>query len=183
MLREDGRLDHRPVPRQDAGVVGDEKRATCGGHVLDPSSLHPPVVAVQSLEQNQKRLSPFGVEAEIVDRVVGTPPCKLALLVDELHDRHEPIHVDDVAPGHVSQARGQVADSLERIHRRLALQAADLLGQSQARSGRRRDDTGLAAAASQGLAVCGSSALSHHFCTVSAAPGWPFRASLRRRWR
>src|SRR5579864_5953045 len=50
MLGKDRSLDHRPIPRQHARVVGDEERATTGRHVLDAGRFNTPVVAVQDHE-------------------------------------------------------------------------------------------------------------------------------------
>ncbi len=139
MLREDGGLDHRAVPGQHAGVVGDQKRATRGGHVLDAGRLDAPVVAVERLERGEERLRPLPVESEVVHRVVRSAPCELSLLVDELHDLHHSVEVDHVPPGEAAKARVQLTDALDRVHRRIALQPPDRLRQAKTRTGRHDD--------------------------------------------
>ncbi len=54
MLGEDGGLDHRPVPWEDARMIGDEQGTTGRGHMLDARRLDPPVVAIERLEDGQE---------------------------------------------------------------------------------------------------------------------------------
>ena len=104
MLGENRGFDHRPVPGQNPGVVGDQEGSPGGGYVLDPCRLDAPVVAVQRLENSEKRFRKLRIEAEVVDRVIRPPARKLALLIDELDHFHDPVQVDHVPPGELAQS-------------------------------------------------------------------------------
>src|SRR5881397_612491 len=111
--------------------------------MLHAGRLHPPVVAVEHLESGEERLRPLRVEAEVVDRVVGAAPGQLTLLIEELDDLHELADVDDLAACQLAQSRGQRAETLHRVHRRVAPQSPDRPGQAEPLAG--SDDLGLLA--------------------------------------
>ena len=104
VLRKDRGLDHRAVPWQHARMVGDEKRAAGGWDVLDPGCLDPPVVAIHQVEQRQERFGPLRVEAEVVDGIVRASLREFALLVQELDDLHQAVHVNHLAAGDLAKA-------------------------------------------------------------------------------
>ena len=102
VLDEHRRLDHRAVPRQHAGVVGDQQGTTSRRHVLDAGGLDAPVVAIQDLEHGEERFGPLRVEAEVVDLVGGAALSELALLVGELNKLHHAVEVDDLVAGRLA---------------------------------------------------------------------------------
>jgi len=124
MFLEEGGLDHRAVPWQHPGVVGDEERPAACRHVLDPGRRDPPVGVVDPAEDGQEDLRVDRVEAELVDLQV-LPPGDFRLLVEELDDRHHRRDVDDLPPGRLAEGRGQLAERFQRQHRRLFPQSPD----------------------------------------------------------
>ena len=66
MLGDDRGPDHRAVVRNDACVVGDQKRAPARGHVLHTVDLDPPVIAIEPKRDVLHALREFGVKAEAV---------------------------------------------------------------------------------------------------------------------
>src|SRR5690242_19939303 len=99
--------------------------------MLDADRLDPPVVSVQDVEQGQERLRPFGIEAEVIDRVVSAPPSQLLLAIRELRDVHHARHVYDLPTGQLPQAGRKLAEALDRIHRGLLLEPANGTWQSE----------------------------------------------------
>ena len=66
MFREDRGPDHRPVVRNDSGMVRNQQRATARGHVLHAVDFNPPVIAVEPQRNVLDALSEFRVKAEAV---------------------------------------------------------------------------------------------------------------------
>ncbi len=74
-----------------------------GWNVLDAGGLDAPVVAVQDHEDRQERLGPLRIETEIVDLIVRSAAHELLLLVHELSELHDAVHVDDFSPRHLAE--------------------------------------------------------------------------------
>ncbi len=181
MLGEKRGLDHGRVPGQDARVIGDQQGPPARRHVLHAGRLDAPVVAIQRLEQRQERLRPLGVEPEVVDDVVGSALRELLLLIRELHQLHHAAHVDDLAPGQVAQTRGQLAQSLDRVHRRVALQPAHGARHPHARRGCHDFRVpAVAPALARRGGVDGGCVAAHRPAVRAACPAPLWRSRLRR---
>ena len=72
MLVAQRERDHHAVPRQHAGVVGDDQGRTVGGDVLHSGGLHAPPHRVEELQQRPDRLGELRVAPELV-HVFGMP--------------------------------------------------------------------------------------------------------------